>query len=617
MRHFHIIVVGGGHAGVEAAHIAVQMGLQVALVSMPGVPLASTPCNPSVGGVAKGQVVREIDALGGLMGRLADRSAIQYRTLNESKGFAVQSTRVQVDKERYSLNAEAILAELSALTIIRQKVARVEKKGDHFFLTTEGGESLSCEKLIVTTGTFLNGKLHCGPEQNVGGRIGQDRSAGLKDLFQEIKMLPLRFKTGTPPRLSRQSIDFHLMEAQPSDKNTRNFHILHSPYQRHLEQIDCYLTRTNPQTMAIIRSNKEHSPIFNGQIQGVGPRYCPSIEDKANRYPDRDIHHIFVEPEGIDLDSFYPNGISTSLPQSVQKEFVNSIYGLERAEIVVPGYAVEYDVVDTTYLNQALEYQDLKGLYFAGQVNGTSGYEEAAGQGIVAGINAALSVLEREALFLSRHHSYIGVMVEDLISNRRDEPYRLFTARSENRLYLREDNTLLRMAPYRKALQLNTSLDDYLKKYLHHYELLSQICDEFSYYQNSKTQDRFNQFGYGPVGKQSLLLTDLLRRAELDPVQTLTKELEYFQIDFLQDVIRTVAITKRYDGYIKRSDEQNQKMERLDSQKIYWQRLVESSNISFECRQRIKQIRPETFGQLRLIEGIRAATLAIVAGKLY
>ncbi len=481
---FDILIIGGGHAGVEAVWIAAQFDLRVGLLSGPGASLASTPCNPAVGGVGKGQVVREIDALGGLMGILSDQAGIQFRTLNESKGYAVQSTRVQVDKELYTKVAQEMLSQLPNLTIIREMVKSVEREGDSFLVKTDTGNVIQAKKVIITTGTFLNGKLHTGEEQTLGGRVECKNSVGLNDLLNDIKTLPNRFKTGTPPRIDKNTIDFSKMEPQESDSETRNFHSLSSPYERNSKQVPCFLTRTNSETLSIIRANKHRSPIFNGQIKGVGPRYCPSIEDKAFRYTEKDVHHVFVEPEGLDLDTIYPNGVSTSLPKDVQESFIRTISGLENAKILIHGYAVEYDVVDTSELSQAMEYQSIPGLFFAGQVCGTSGYEEAAGQGIIAGINASLSFLGRETLILDRNDSYIGVMIEDLVSNKRDEPYRLFTARSENRLYVREDNTVQRMIKYRKSLELSSKLDNFQEGFLEEVEILEKIIDSTMFYSN-------------------------------------------------------------------------------------------------------------------------------------
>jgi tRNA uridine 5-carboxymethylaminomethyl modification enzyme len=388
---FDILIIGGGHAGIEAANIASQFQLKVAIVTMPGVALGSAPCNPSVGGVGKGQVVRELDALGGIMGLLADKAGIQFRMLNDSKGFAVQSTRVQIDKDRYSLAAEEHISHISNISVFREKVVSVIQEDDNFTVVTTN-RSYRTKKLVVTVGTFLNGKLHTGTEQRSGGRVDCDPSSSLEDLFAKITTTPQRFKTGTPPRIHKDTIDYSKLEEQPSDSSVRNFHCLNSPYSRTLQQVSCYLARTNSETMEIIRASKDKSPMFNGQIRGVGARYCPSIEDKAHRYPDKNIHHVFVEPEGLDLDTMYPSGISSSLPREVQEDYVRSICGLESAEILVYGYAVEYDVVDTTTLSMTLEHNEIRNLYFAGQVNGTSGYEEAAGQGFIAGANAALKL---------------------------------------------------------------------------------------------------------------------------------------------------------------------------------------------------------------------------------
>ncbi|MGE3608849.1 MAG: tRNA uridine-5-carboxymethylaminomethyl(34) synthesis enzyme MnmG [Bacteriovoracaceae bacterium] len=613
MKTFDIVIVGGGHAGIEAAHIAAQFQLNIAIITMPGIMLGSAPCNPSVGGVGKGQVVRELDALGGLMGILADKAGIQFRTLNDSKGFAVQSTRVQIDKDLYAKEAEKYIASIPNITVIREKVTGIDK--DENFLITTTERSYRTTKVIMTVGTFLNGKLHTGSNQTLGGRIGCEPSNGLEALFKDIKTRPQRFKTGTPPRLAKSSIDYSKLEEQPSDSSVRNFHCLHSPFNRFSSQVSCYLARTNPTTMEIIRSNKEKSPMFNGQIKGVGARYCPSIEDKAFRYPDKNTHHVFIEPEGLELDTMYPSGISSSLPAEVQKEYVRSIEGLENAEIKVYGYAVEYDVIDTTDLKITLEHTQIANLYFAGQVNGTSGYEEAAGQGFIAGANAALSFLGMESLILSRHESYIGVMIEDLTSNTRDEPYRLFTARSENRLFIREDNSILRMAQYRAQFLLNTPIDFYQREFLEEFDVLMNFCDQTMISENSPLMTEFSGEGELQKLNRRMSMSEILRQAWLNPISTLERVLDSYGVQVSYDLVRVVAISKKYDGYIKRSETQFEKLKKMDSSKISWEDICSSNNISFECKQRILRIRPETFGQLKLIEGIRPATLAVVAAK--
>lgn len=614
MQIFDITIVGGGHAGIEAAHIAAQFGHQVSIITMPGIGLGSAPCNPSVGGVGKGQVVRELDALGGIMGILADQAGIQYRTLNDSKGFAVQSTRVQIDKDLYSIRAEELISRIPNITVIREKVLEIKLSEDSFEILTPH-RSYRTKKVIMTVGTFLNGKLHTGSEQVLGGRVDCEPSNGLQSLFSTIRTQPSRFKTGTPPRLDKNTINFTKLEEQPSDLTVRNFHCLHDPYYRFSRQVSCYLAKTNPETMGIIRDNKEKSPMFNGQIKGVGARYCPSIEDKAYRYPDKNIHHVFIEPEGLDLDTMYPSGISSSLPKEVQEQYVRSMEGLENAEIKVYGYAVEYDVIDTTDLKLTLEHIQIPNLYFAGQVNGTSGYEEAAGQGFIAGANAGLALLGLDPLIMSRHESYIGVMIEDLTSNTRDEPYRLFTARSENRLFIREDNSILRMFPYRAQFLLNLELDQYERKFLDNYYDLLDFCDETMVPEYSPLMKEFEGAGDLQQLNRRMSVTEILKQAWLNPIKTLERVLTYHGVSVPLDLVRTVAISKKYDGYIKRSESQYEKIKKIDGMRIDWESIMGSNNVSFECRQRIAKIRPETFGQLKLIEGIRPATLAVVAAK--
>jgi tRNA uridine 5-carboxymethylaminomethyl modification enzyme len=611
---FDIIVIGGGHAGIEAAYIASQFNLDIAIITLPEVGLASAPCNPAVGGVGKGQVVRELDALGGLMPILADKSGIQYRILNESKGYAVQSTRVQIDKELYSQNAESFITSIPNIKVIRDRVNNISQHSSGYSVSTEGNSSFYSEKLILTVGTFLGGKLHTGREVTLGGRVNSDPSVSMNEMFSKIKKMPARFKTGTPPRLDKNKIDYSKLEEQESDPRANNFHWRNQNNAREVRQVSCYLTRTNEITMDIIRRNKDESPLFNGQIKGVGARYCPSIEDKAFRYPEKHNHHIFIEPEGLNINTVYPSGISSSLPKDVQEDYVKSINGLEETSIITYGYAVEYDVVDTTDLKLTLEHTQFDGLYFAGQVNGTSGYEEAAGQGYIAGVNAALKLTKKPEFSVSRHDSYIGVMIEDLVSNRRDEPYRLFTARSENRLYLREDNAVLRMAEYRELLNLNDEIDSYQKGFISNYNLLSELLD------NSYVNP--NERPYRTILKDRILdrrmsLSELLKQSWIDPIETLSAILEEFNVSMPRNLLETLAISKKYEGYIQRARQQLLKLKKLEKAQINWRDLADSSNISFECKQRIKDIKPTTFGQLKRIHGIRPATLAVVAGRNY
>ncbi|MCY4643641.1 MAG: tRNA uridine-5-carboxymethylaminomethyl(34) synthesis enzyme MnmG [Bacteriovoracales bacterium] len=613
---FDILVVGGGHAGIEAAHIAAQFGLEVGLLSMPGVPLGSTPCNPSIGGVGKGQVVREIDTLGGLMGKIADRSAIHYRTLNESKGYALRSTRVQIDRKRYEKVAEEELAKTGGLSIIRVRVERIERDQGLFCVRGEG-RSYPAKKLIVTAGTFLAGRLHLGNEQRDGGRMGHPASLGMGNLFGEVETLPLKFKTGTPPRIERSSIDFSSLREQPSDSKSGTFHWKNEKAKRSCPQRSCFITATNAKTLKIIRDHRAESPLFNGQIQGIGPRYCPSIEDKAYRYPERNTHHIFLEPEGLESKAVYPSGISTSLPKDVQLSFLKTIEGLESVEVLAYGYAVEYDVVNTAKLDLSLEYREIPGLYFAGQVNGTSGYEEAAAQGLVAGINAAHSLLGRKPFRIRRDASYVGVLIDDLVGQKRDEPYRLFTARNENRLYVREDNTFLRMAPYRMGLGLKEDLDTRLKALLEEHEILTDLLDHYVF--REKTHgELFRALGLGVQGFSGggVRLASLVKNPKSDAMNILHKTLERSGLSFSHEVAETVVIGEIYRGYIEKSHREWARQRNLDYAPLKIDALLDSHNISFECKQRIRKAKPETFAQLKKIEGIRPATLATISGRL-
>ncbi|OFZ26237.1 MAG: tRNA uridine-5-carboxymethylaminomethyl(34) synthesis enzyme MnmG [Bdellovibrionales bacterium RIFOXYB1_FULL_37_110] len=609
---FDIVVVGAGHAGIEAAWMVGNIGLKVALINLPGVQIAETPCNPAIGGVGKGQLVREIDAMGGLMGKITDLSAIHYKVLNESKGYAVQSTRVQVDKERYSVFAEKFLRENKNISIISAKVVKINYiAADCFEIRLENNDLISSKAAIVCTGTFLNGKLHIGAEQIPGGVFGCDRSDSLISICPVIEASK-RFKTGTPARICKSSINWSKLEKQNSEPTAQNFHILHNDFERFNQQITCYLTRTNQRTMEIIRRNRNIAPLYNGQIKGIGPRYCPSIEDKAFRYQDRNEHHIFLEMEGHELDSVYPNGISTSLPKEVQNEFIHSIVGLEDAQILKYGYAVEYDVVDPTVLNFGLGHKDFHGLYFAGQINGTSGYEEAAAQGVISGINASLKILNKAPIIFSRNDCYLGVLIEDIITNDRDEPYRLFTARAENRLFIREDNTINRMHCYREKLGLHQDIDQFQNNYINYFNLLEEFAESYFFKSNDLIMHKFNNNGYGVIDAR-LSLSELLKRAHLDPVKTLSQEISDQLVKIDYKIIKSVAISQKYRGYITKANNEFENLNKLDALKINWKLIAENERISNECRQRIIKTKPESFSQLRRINGIRPATIAYVA----
>ena len=609
---FDVVVIGGGHAGTEAAHASAKMGRKTALFSLNPARIGFMSCNPAMGGLAKGQLIKEIDALGGIMGINTDKTAIQYRRLNSSKGPAVRSSRAQCDKALYALKMQEFLQSVPGLSIVPLEVTDLMiESGQVAGVRAKDGSEVRCRAVIITSGTFLRAVMHTGFEKTSGGRLGDRASEGLSASLERLGFKLGRLKTGTPPRLHKDSIDYSAVEPQSGDEKPVPFSFWFKPNPFPvLPQVNCFITYTNSQTHEIIEENFDRSPMFTGVIQGIGPRYCPSIEDKVKRFRERDRHQIFLEPEGLTSDEIYVNGISTSLPKDVQERFVHSIKGLEGAVFVKHGYAVEYDSIDARQLRATFEDKDIKGLFFAGQINGTSGYEEAGAQGLIAGINAALGVQGRDPFLLGRHEGYIGVLADDLITKGTDEPYRMFTSRAEYRLLLREDNADLRLAEkgFRLGLLEDEQFRSLERKKAEIERCHADIGNHFFHPSHSDTQAWLSERGIPPL-KDRVSAGVFLRRPEVNWA-TLC-ELGFPGNDVEKSVQEQVEIHVKYDGYIKRDLDLMEGVRKSDSFRIPdGLNFEEVPGLSTEVRGRLRDARPETIGQASRMTGITPAAVA-------
>jgi tRNA uridine 5-carboxymethylaminomethyl modification enzyme len=606
---YEIVVVGAGHAGCEAAHASARMGLSTALYTMNADLIAQMSCNPAVGGIAKGHLVREIDALGGLMGLVADEAGIQFRLLNTSRGPAVWSPRAQEDKALYRGIMRRKLEATPNLFIKQAEVTELLfDKGSIVGIELQDGRRVSASAVVLTTGTFLNGLIHIGEKQFTAGRSGEPASISLANGIRQLGFSWGRLKTGTPPRLDRRTIDFSAFEKQEGDSRPTPFS-LRTSEQLH-NKVCCYITHTDEAIHGIIRRNMKRSPLYSGQIQGIGPRYCPSLEDKVVKFADKDRHQIVLEPEGVDTHEIYVNGMSTSLPIDVQREILSRMKGLESAQMIRPGYAIEYDFVQPTELHPSLETKKVDGLFFAGQINGTTGYEEAAAQGILAGINAALKIRGESPLLLSRSEAYIGIMVDDLVTKGTAEPYRMFTSRAEFRLNLRIDNSDKRLTPIGKKAGLVG--EKHWEQFLLRQARLDRLQTELSQVKPDSNHPFFVSRGIDLRDKPSV--TVLLRRPEIRLEDLLNAGLVSFQGEAVrrEDMV-SIETAIKYEGYLRQQDREVEKLRKAEGKRIPADLdYAGMPGLSREIVEKLSQVRPASIAQASRIPGITPAAISIL-----